>query len=53
MRNTIKIGKRGKDLAIRIPKELVEKYNIKVGEVLDSKFFDSEFAALKIKREIG
>ena len=30
------IGRRGKDLAIRIPKRLVEQYGLKVGDTIDA-----------------
>jgi len=37
MKDSVKIGRRGKDLWFRIPKSLVEKFDLKVGDVFDSK----------------
>ncbi|MFT4027552.1 MAG: hypothetical protein QM676_12230 [Novosphingobium sp.] len=36
----MKVGKRGKDLAIRLPKRLVEKFDLKVGDMLDSSIIE-------------
>jgi hypothetical protein len=46
----IKIGRRGSDLAIRIPKHLVEKYNLKVGDTINGELFSAELARGEIKR---
>lgn len=37
MRTTVKIGKSGGGLAFRIPKAIVEQFNLKVGDTIDSK----------------
>ena len=36
----MKIGKRGGGLAFRIPKALVEKYNLRVGDTIDSEILE-------------
>jgi antitoxin component of MazEF toxin-antitoxin module len=47
----MKIGKRGSGLAVRIPKALVEKYDLKVGDSFDSEVFERELAASRAKPE--
>jgi antitoxin component of MazEF toxin-antitoxin module len=48
---TIKIGKRGGGLAFRIPKALVEKYKLKVGDSFDPEAFKQAFVASRAKLE--
>ena len=40
MKPTIKIGKRGSDLAFRIPKAIVDQFNLKVGDTIDSSIIE-------------
>jgi antitoxin component of MazEF toxin-antitoxin module len=49
MKRTIKIGRRGSDLAFRIPKATVERFNLKVGDTIDSSII--EHALIRIKAE--
>ena len=43
MKNEIKIGKRGSGLAFRLPKAVVERFNLKVGDAIDSSIFERAF----------
>ena len=43
MKPTIKIGKRGSDLAFRIPKAIVDQFNLKVGDTIDSSIIERAF----------
>lgn len=52
MKREIKIGKRGSDLAFRIPKALVDKYNLKVGDPINMDVFERELVASRAKSEI-
>ena len=45
-----KIGKRGKDLAIRIPKALVQRYGLKVGDFIDSVHLAKALADLQVQK---
>ena len=40
MKPTIKIGKRGSGLAVRIPKAIVEEFGLKVGDTIDSSIIE-------------
>lgn len=48
MLNQIKIGKRGSDLAFRIPIALVRKFYLKVGDEIDSRVIEG--AILETRR---
>lgn len=48
MKSTIKIGRRGKDLAFRIPKALAEKFGLKNGDMIDSSIFERAILASRL-----
>ena len=43
MKPTIKIGKRGGGLAFRLPKAIVDQFNLKVGDTIDSSIIERAF----------
>jgi antitoxin component of MazEF toxin-antitoxin module len=49
MKSSIRIGKRGGGLAFRIPKAIVERLNLKVGDTIDSSII--EHAVIRSKPE--
>ena len=51
MRNTVKIGKRGGDLAFRIPKAIAERFNLKVGDTIDSKHIERAIIQSRLEPE--
>ena len=42
----MQIGKWGNSLAVRLPREVVDKYNLKEGDVIDSERLDAMLDAL-------
>ena len=40
MKTEMKIGRRGRGLAFRLPKAIVEKFNLKDGDTIDSSIFE-------------
>ena len=48
----MKIGCRGKDLAVRLPKRLVEKFGLKVGETIDSRVFELAFQRMEDRQSL-
>ena len=51
MKRTIKIGRRGKDLAFRIPKAIVERFNLKVGDTIVSSIIERAILAGRSEAE--
>jgi antitoxin component of MazEF toxin-antitoxin module len=51
MKSTIKIGKRGSGLAFRIPKAIVERFNLKVGDTIDSSIIERALIRSKAEPE--
>jgi antitoxin component of MazEF toxin-antitoxin module len=51
MKQSMKIGRRGKDLAVRFPIALVRKYNLKVGDSFDSEVFARAIADTRLNPE--
>jgi antitoxin component of MazEF toxin-antitoxin module len=51
VRKTVKIGKRGTSLAFRIPKAIVEQFNIKVGDAIDSKHIERAIIQSRLELE--
>ncbi|MBX9643300.1 MAG: hypothetical protein K2W91_04270 [Novosphingobium sp.] len=49
MKDTIKIGKRGGGLAFRIPKAIIERLNLGIGDTIDSSVI--EHALIRSKPE--
>ena len=47
----MKIGRRGKDLAVRIPKRLVDQFGLKVGDMIDSEVFVAALERQRAKSE--
>ena len=52
MKQSMKVGRRGKELAVRIPIALVRKYGLKVGESLDSEIFARAIAETRLNSEL-
>ena len=48
---TIKIGKRGSSLAFRIPKAIAERFNLKVGDTIDSSIIERALVRSSVEPE--
>jgi antitoxin component of MazEF toxin-antitoxin module len=51
MKSAMKLGKRGGGFAVRIPKAMVDKYNLKFGDAFDLDAFEREVIASKARSE--
>jgi antitoxin MazE len=47
----MQIGKWGNSLAVRLPKDVVDRHNLKEGEFIDSRAFDRALRDIQMTRE--